>query len=209
MNYLAPLEALFPGSAASILEVLVSNSEPMTMRQLAERSGTSHPSVAIHIERFEGLGLVRRQIVGRSHLVSLTESAASGAIRNLANLRTTVLEMMNTSVGGIEPKPDAVIVFGSFARGTTQLESDIDVAVIVASDLVEDTEWLASLATWTDAVAAFAGNPVSELVITVDELCDRVNTPLWQGINLEGIVLTGATVDEVVRRTSAVPTVGR
>lgn len=208
MNYLAPLEALFPGSAASILEVLVSNSEPMTMRQLAERAGTSHPSVAIHIERFESLGLVRRQIVGRSHLVSLTESAASEAIRNLVNIRRTVLEMMRTSVAGIDPKPEGVIVFGSFARGTTQLESDIDVAIIVAADLVENPEWLASVARWTDAVAEFAGNPVSELVVTVDELRDRVETPLWQGINREGIVLTGATVDEVVRRATAVRSAG-
>ena len=125
-----------------------------------------------------------------------------------ANLRRTVLEMMRLSAVGIEPKPDAVVVFGSFARGTTQLEGDIDVAIIVAADLVENPEWLASVARWTDAVAGFAGNPVSELVVTVDELCDRVETPLWQGINREGIVLTGATVDEVVRRATAVRAAG-
>lgn len=209
MDYLAPLEALFPGSAASILAVLVSTSEPMTMRQLAERAGTSHPSVAIHIERFESLGLVRRQIVGRSHLVSLTGSAASEAIRNLVNLRMTVLEMMRTSLVGIEPKPDAVIVFGSFARGTTQLESDIDIAIVGSSDLVDDREWLASLAAWTDAVADYAGNPVSELVVTVEELRDRVDTPLWQEINLEGIVLAGKTIDALVRRKPAVRAAGK
>jgi DNA-binding Lrp family transcriptional regulator len=86
MDFRSPLEALLPGVGAAVLSVLARTTQPLTIRQLAERAGASHPQVSNRVEHFERLGVVRREMVGRSHLVTLTASAASDLVRRLTFL---------------------------------------------------------------------------------------------------------------------------
>ncbi len=198
MDYLSPIEALFPGVGSAVLAVLVESGDPLTIRQLAERAGATHPQVAHHVDRLEALGVVQRRVAGRSHLISLSEGAAAESIRGLARLRDVVLDHMRAGVTEIDPPPESVIVFGSFARGTARADSDLDIAVVAPDDCADDSRWLASLSWWLDSVAAFAGNPVAEVVLTADELRERTDEPLWEQIRREGVLVSGVPIDDLL-----------
>lgn len=191
MDYLDPVRALMPGIGGAVLSVLVHTDAPLTLRQIAERAGASHPQVSHHVARFEQLGLIERQVVGRGHLVRLTESAAAKWVKALAGLRETVLERMREAAADIIPAPDGIVVFGSFARGIAGRDSDIDVLILAPPGMSDNEPWLAQVAAWTDRIAAFAGNPVAELIWEVDDLSTHRDEPLWHSIATDGIVVAG------------------
>lgn len=198
MDYLQPLQALFPGAGAAVLDVLTRTTEPLTLRQIADRADVSHPQVGHHVDRLEALGVVHRHIAGRSHLISLTHSAAAQLLRRLTELHADVLAHMRDTARQLDPAPSSIIVFGSFARGTARTDSDIDLAVIATPDWMDDDDCQAQLAAWTDQVAAHAGNPVAEILATPAELADRHDEPLWEDIRRDGIVILGAAPHQLL-----------
>lgn len=173
-----------PGAAAAVVAVLTRSEEPLTLRQIAERAGVSHPQVSRHVERLEALGLAHRAVVGRSHQVKLTRSAAADLLRRLNRLDAVVMEHVRSTAPTLEPNAVNVAIFGSFVRGTARADSDIDVVVIAEEP--SDEGWLATLAAWADDLAVVAGNPVAEMVVAVEDLPVRVDDPLWDSIAKEG-----------------------
>ena len=195
MDYAAPIEALFPGAGGAVLDVLARTEQPLSMRQVADRAGVSHPQVSRHVERLERLGVVHREVVGRSHLVSLTSSVAARTLRDLASLDEVVLRYLRNTASSLQPDAISVVVFGSFARGEATEHSDLDVAVVV--DGVVSEGWLEDLSRWVDDVAAFAGSPVSEIVVDVEELPARMDDPLWVAILAEGLTVAGRDLADI------------
>lgn len=191
MDYLQPLRALFPGAGAAVLDVLTRTSDPLTLRQIADRADVSHPQVGHHVDRLEALGVVHRHIAGRSHQISLTDSGAAQMLRRLTGLRDDVLTHMRATATQLDPAPESIVVFGSFARGTARTDSDIDVAIVASLDWVADDGCQSQLAAWTGEVAAYAGNPVAEILATPAELADRRDEPVWEAIRRDGIVILG------------------
>ena len=180
-----------PGAAGAVLGVLTRTTEPLTVRQLADRANVSHPQVSHHVERLETLGVVSRHIAGRSHQITLTDGAAAFLLRQFAGLRDDVLDHMRATAAELDPAPDSIVVFGSFGRGTARAHSDIDIAVVASPAWVADEGCLAQLASWLDEVAAFAGNPVAEILVTPSDLADRRDEPIWGSIRDEAVVLLG------------------
>lgn len=204
MDYAAPIEALFPGAVGAVLDVLAQTDQPLSMRQVADRAGVSHPQVSRHVERLERLGVVQREVVGRSHLVSLTDSVAAQTLRDLASLDEVVLGFMRDTATTLQPNALSVVVFGSFARGEAGEHSDLDVAVVV--DGVADEGWWEGLSRWVDDVASFAGSPVAEIVVDVTDLPARVHDPLWAAILAEGLTVAGRDLADIFE---ALPGSGR
>lgn len=201
MDYLSPIEALFPGVGARVLAVLAGTSEPLTIRQLAERAGAAHPQVSHHVSRLEALGVVERRVAGRSHLVKLTASAAGDVICRLAGLGDLVLDRMRATPPPVDPAPESIVVFGSFARGTARAGSDLDIAIVAPPGSTDDEAWLSALHAWLDSVAEISGNPVAEIIVTADELNERGGEPLWEEIRREGVVVSGASIDDLLAAT--------
>lgn len=203
MDYLSPLEQLFPGVGSAVLSVLSRAGGPLTLRQIADLAGASHPQVGRHIDHFESLGVVERRVAGRAHLVSLTDSAASELIRRFDRLAEEVMDYMRQSAARIDPAPASIIVFGSFPRGAARANSDIDVAIIAPPGHADDDAWLELVANWVEDVAVFAGNPVAEIIVEPDEFAARRHEPLWEAISREGIVIAGASLDDLVKRSTS------
>lgn len=181
-----------------MLTVLARGKRPLTLRQIAERAGVSHPQVARHVERFEALGIVQREVVGRSHQVLLVDGAIGSLISRFVRVDQVVLERMRATAGQLEPNAVSVVVFGSFARGTADARSDIDVAV-VADDPNSD-EWLTRLSSWVEEITGFSGSPVAEIVVSTHEFADRLDEPLWGVIQAEGITIAGRPLGQLVAR---------
>lgn len=187
MDHARPITALFPGARGAVLDTLIRVQRGMTIRQLADRAGVSHPQVSRHVADLEHLGIVRREHVGRSHVITLTEALAVEPLRRLIGLRHDVLAVMRQMATTIEPRPMEMTVFGSFARGDDDAESDIDILVVV-DDLTPEGAIDASLTEWCNRVADLTGNAVAEIVVRSSEVAS-LDTGLLAEIRRDAIPL--------------------
>lgn len=99
-------------------------------REIARRTGLTPRSLQAELARLERLGVVRRRSEGRLVRYELIESnprwrALRALIRELADPVDVVRNAL-ADVPGIA----AAFVFGSFARGDTREDSDVDVFII-------------------------------------------------------------------------------
>lgn len=187
MDHARPITALFPGARGAVLDTLIRVRRGMTIRQLADRAGFSHPQVSRHVADLEHLGIVRREHVGRSHVITLTEVLAVEPLRRLVGLRHDVLAAMRQMATSIDPRPREMTVFGSFARGDDGAESDIDVLVVV-DDGTPEGAIDASLTDWCDRVAGLTGNAVAEIVVRSSEVAS-LDPSLRSEMRRDGIPL--------------------
>lgn len=102
----------------------------------------------------------------------------------------------------VEPGPPALVIFGSFARGEANSDSDIDV-LAVRPDRADSEAW-------TDAIFAFAtsarrltGNPVQILDYDLDEMRRRASSraktgkAFWEALRRDSAVLAGVSIDNL------------
>lgn len=93
-----------------------------------------------------------------------------------------------------------MIVFGSFARREADRQSDID-AVVVRPDGVdgEDNAWTAGVEQWRRSTHAITGNPTEVIEIGLSEVIEKLSSggQLWRDVARDGVVVHGATLDEL------------
>ena len=102
--------------------------------------------------------------------------------------------------GRLDPAPVSVVVFGSFARGEADSESDIDVLVVRARSVHEDDDtWCRDLDEWRLQAARLAGNRVDVLEVGEQDVGRSVGgrQPLWADIERDGVVVFGAALAAV------------
>lgn len=185
MDHARPIPSLFPGARGAVLDVLTRVHRGMTIRQLADRAGVSHPQASRHVADLERLGIVRREHVGRSHVITLTDTLAAALLRGMTGLRQDVIRTMQRTATSIEPRPVAITLFGSFARGDDDADSDIDVLVVV-DDAMPEGAIDESLAEWCGRITDITGNAVAEIVVTRSSL-DAMDRALRDAIERDGI----------------------
>ena len=195
MDFGDPVEALIPGVQGRVLTVLARTEAELTMRAVAELAGVSANQTTVVLNRLVRLGLVERRDVGSAGLVRLIrDNEAARAVLALADLQRGVLARLAGEARKIRPAPACLVVFGSFARGDANENSDIDVlAVRPLGPKVDDGRWTTALGLWTDRASWIAGNPVNLLDVTMVELSSLVRRERepWRTIVEEGVVLVG------------------
>ena len=195
MDFGDPVEALIPGVQGRVLTVLARTEAELTMRAVAELAGVSANQATVVLNRLVHLGLVERRDVGSAGLVHLIrDNEAARAVLTLADLQRGVLARLAGEARKIRPAPACLVVFGSFARGDANENSDIDVlAVRPLGPKVDDGRWTTALGLWTDRASWIAGNPVNLLDVTMVELSSLVRRERepWRTIVEEGVVLVG------------------
>jgi len=157
----------------------------MTGRHLSAMVGDGHSLWAVQkaLKELVSIGLVEAEVVGRSTLHRLDDQhALVPALREMAY----PVEVLTRVVSEVCDGAEAVILFGSIARGEADAGSDIDLAVIAPES------WNGRLAL-QDAVWQGLGNNCDVLVFTPDELLQRADTePVVAAIMRDGIPLVGA-----------------
>jgi predicted nucleotidyltransferase len=124
----------------------------------------------------------------------MDENLVGRLVRSMADLRVLALETVGDCSGLQRSRPELVIVFGSFARGDTDADSDLDVVIVRPPDIDDsDSVWSESLFTLHQDLARALGNPVNILEIGKDELERRLRSAsgLWRSIRDEGVVVYG------------------
>ena len=207
MDFTRPVEAVAPGAQGRILAVLVETSAELNLRTIARLSGVSVAHASRVLPTLVELGIVERRDMPPSALFRFVrENVAARAVSALADARRTVLHELGESARHIEPRPVSVIVFGSFARGEADRDSDLDVVVVRPATTDEDDDrWRVAVDRWQEQTRRLTGNPV-ELLEASDEEARRLlrsRTPLWLDVQRDGVVVYGLEIDDLRGRRSA------
>ncbi|HEX6372601.1 MAG TPA: nucleotidyltransferase domain-containing protein [Longimicrobium sp.] len=139
-------------------------------REIQRRTGLTPRSLQTELARLERLGVVRRRPEGRLVRYELVESnprwrALRALIRELAD----PVDVVRNALADV-PGIGAAFVFGSFARGDTREDSDVDVFVI--DEGIPENR----LARRTIDAEILLGREVSVVQMTRDELAGRIES---------------------------------
>jgi len=128
MNFGEPFGGLMPGARGAVLAVLLRTGAPLTGRRIHALVGVhSLGAVQRALRDLERIGVITTETIGRAGVHRINEShEAIAPLRSLAS----PIEMLTGVVRDAALNVEAVIVFGSVARGEAHADSDVDLAVI-------------------------------------------------------------------------------
>ncbi len=207
VDFVRPIEAVIPGAQGRILAVLVETTAPLNLRTLARLAGVSPAQASRVMPGLVDLGLVERYEVPPSSQFLLARSnVAAQAVIELARSRETASERIGLAAASMATRPESVIVFGSFARGEADVESDIDVVVVRPDSVDEDNdEWANALETWRDEARVITGNPVEVVEVSLSEASSKVRgrTEFWRNVRRDGVSIYGLSLDQIAEAVHA------
>jgi predicted nucleotidyltransferase len=187
MQLSEPFGGLIPGARGAVLSALLRTDARLTGRQVHALVSDRHSlwSVQEALKAWVQLGVVDTEIIGRAVVHSINEDHY--AVTPLRSLLDPMTALTNTAAQIVGEDVEAVIVFGSVARGEAKEGSDIDLAVIAQSD------W-GGRVDLEDAVQKRLGNDCDVLIFTAKEFTDlaAAHEPVVDEILVDGIPLIGA-----------------
>jgi len=195
VEFVRPVQAVIPGAHGRILAVLAETTADLNLRTVARLSGVSLAHASRVLPRLVELGMVERREAPPSALFRFVPGhVASRAITALTRTRQTVLDELGSGAAELNPAPVSVIVFGSFARGEADGESDIDVVVVRPSEIKEeDDDWRSGIDGWRSDARTLTGNGIELLELAEADAIRllRGRTALWADIQRDGVVVFG------------------
>jgi predicted nucleotidyltransferase len=138
-------------------------------REIQRRTGLTPRSLQTELARLESLGVVRRRLDGRRIRYELVEGnprwrALRAVIREFAD----PVEVVRNALADV-PGIEAAFIFGSFARGDTRNDSDVDVFLI--GDDIPDRV----LYERTMEASILLGREVNTVQMTRNDLAERID----------------------------------
>lgn len=117
-----------PGARGAVLAVLLRTGAPLTGRRIhALSDGHSLGAVQQALRDLERIGVITTETIGRAGVHRINEThEAIAPLRSLAS----PIDMLTRVAREAAPDAEAVILFGSVARGEARADSDIDLVVI-------------------------------------------------------------------------------
>ena len=193
MDLALPLRSLVPSLDADVLAVLAGTESELGISAIVRLAGRGSRAGAAHVlDRLVLHGLVHARRGNIGYLYSFNrEHVLAPLVTEGLEVRQRVLVRLADEVKGLGPLHASV--FGSFARGEGNAESDIDLFIVVRPGVDPHGEWSDRLRAVQDRVEAFLGNGLEPLVMTVDGLTDVVaaEEPIVGSLREESITLAG------------------
>jgi hypothetical protein len=136
------------------------------LRELARGAHTSAGTAARELARLTAMGLVAREHEGAQvYFRANTASPLYPTVRDLVRLTIGAADVLRGALVGLDGVESALI-FGSYAAGTMDANSDIDLLVIGTPDRDELTDRL-------ETAGREVRRPINEVVMTSGELMRR------------------------------------
>jgi predicted nucleotidyltransferase len=185
MDFSEPFGGLMPGARGAALAVLLRTGAPLTGRRVHALIADRHSLGAVQqaLRDLDRLGLITTEVIGRAGVHRINEDhAAIASLRALASPIEMLTRVVEETVRGVE----AVIVFGSVARGDAHADSDVDLVVIAP----EAWDGRAKL---QEQVHERLGNDCDVLHLTGDhfKVAPEEREPVVSEILRDGIALVG------------------
>ncbi len=201
VDYVRPVQALIPGVQGRILGVLAETTAQLNLTTVARLAGVSPAQASRVLPELVHLGLVERVEAPPSALFRLMDENLVGRhVRSMTDLRYLALRTVGDCSALQKPRPELVIVFGSFARGEADADSDLDV-VLARPAVIDDSDsaWAASIVNLNKDLTRALGNPVNILEVRAHDLDRRLKSrsEVWRSIRSEGIVVYGDAPEDL------------
>lgn len=199
---LAPLtqvidEVLEPSIRLRVARLLVRLPEKeFTGREIAGTLGVSHSNVQRAMRVLVEDGFASRRRLGRADIFRVNkEHFLFRTLKALFALERDLPERIREELRSqYEPVALSVVVFGSYARGTADRESDLD--VLVATDKPEEAERRTPA-----IVARFSrkyGLPLSVKIVRTSELKKKKLPPFIREALREGVLVSGLPLRKMI-----------
>jgi predicted nucleotidyltransferase len=192
MDLSRPIEALIPGARGRLLGALIGAGCELSTADAARLSGVSAPQASRVLGQLVELGIIERRDVPPAVVYRpVPGNAVVGMLLELCELRNRIIRFARESAAAITPCPVRLSVFGSVARGTSDGDSDIDIAAVRPARAEEDDDWVESLEAWRRGVQEFSGSTVNVIEIDVDEWLafDLSERTFWRDVKRDEVVL--------------------
>lgn len=192
MKFQKPLQVVTPTLDGDVLYVLVRANAWFTAPQITDLIGDrSTEGVRRVLLRLVEQGIVERENSGpiyrfranRNHL-------AFEPVRSLAVQWETFLARLGDALSFWSDVPVYGAVFGSAARRTMGLSSDIDIFLVKNGDDQID-EWHQHVADLESRVSEWTGNDARVLWMSTSEVRVRAAEPILASVARDGIVVIG------------------
>ena len=204
MDYRRPVEAVIPGATGRLLAALARVEAEVPVSTLASIAGVGRTRASGIVGELSDLGIVERREIGRTVLVSLARHSAAGElIDRLAHLGSEVVVRLRALASELEPAPATLLIFGSFARGEADANSDLDV-LAVRSPAADPDLWAIALSVFAEQAGELAGSPVQVLDYDLDDLRRKagpkakVGSDFWSAVRRDAVVLIGSQLDDLI-----------
>ena len=205
MDLSFPLSTVAPTLDAGVLQVLAATTAGCTAAEAHRRLGRgSDEGVRKVLTRLVGQGVVLVETPARYPVYHLNrEHLAVPHIEALTRVRGELLERIRAEVGSWVVEPIHAGLFGSFARGTADSDSDIDVLLIRPPALngVEEADWLEQLDRLDRQIGRWTGNTAQIIDLTPATLAQMVreSDPLIDSWRTDDIPVHGERILAVLR----------
>lgn len=182
-------------SRVRVLRELAGVRVPLNAAQIAARAGITRPAAGSVLAEFASMGLTENMDVGNARVHWLihenihVELLVKRAFEFESHVADMLLEDLRERFAGAA---ESVLLFGSYARGDQEQESDIDVVLVGADERQKsDLDQLVA-----DELGAFGrrwGASLSVLTYTVDEAAAlwRHSPELQRSLEQDGVVVSG------------------
>ena len=154
-----PLTSLVPSLDSAVLEVLAGTEQGLSASRIARLAprGTRAGQAPV-LDRLVEHGVVLADPAGQGYLYRLNrEHVLAPVVLVAARARVAIFERLAGAIAALDPKPLHASVFGSFARGEADSDSDIDVLVVTAHRGVPPA-WDQQVRAFEGRVLAWTGN---------------------------------------------------
>lgn len=205
MDLSFPLTTIAPTLDAGVLHVLAATTQGCTAAEVHRRLGHgSDEGVRKVLGRLVGQGVVLAETPARYPVYRLNrDHVAVPHIEALTKIRGEIIERLRREVSGWEIEPSHAGLFGSFARGTADADSDIDVLLVRQIELPESDEdmWLEQIDRLDRLILAWTGNTpqIVDLAPTTLAQMARDSDPLVDSWRADDIEIHGPRLLDLLR----------
>lgn len=206
MDLSFPLASVAPTLDAGVLQVLAATTAGCTAAEVHRRLGRgSDEGVRKVLARLVRQGVVLVETPARYPIYHLNrEHLAVPHIEALTRVRGELFERIREEVATWEVEPIHAGLFGSFARGTADSDSDIDVLLVRPAALadLEEAAWVEQLGRLDHQIRAWTGNAAQIIDLTPVTLGQmaRENDPLVDSWRADDIPVHGERILDLLRR---------
>lgn len=207
MDLSSPIAVVTPTLDAGVLHVLAATTSKCTAAEIHRRVGHgSDEGVRKVLRRLVRQGIVTVETPSRHALYHLNrQHLAAASIETLTRLRAELFDRICSEVETWEWQPTHSSLFGSFARGTADADSDIDVLIVRPSALTQQNEgsWLKQLDQLGQRIEAWTGNDAQIVEVTTETLGSmaRDADPLIDSWRADAIHVSGERLLDLLRRS--------
>lgn len=193
-----PMQLVTPTVDGDVLAALARAEQSFTPGELHRLIGThSISGIRKALIRLAGQGIVEAEARGHASVYALRrDHLAAPAIIELANLRQTLIQRLRDRLADFEIEPAYAALFGSAARDTMRVDSDLDVFLVRRTDLddVMIDAWERDVHELSQQATAWTGNDTRVLELSEREVSSGLakrDDPVLDSIQKDGIHLAG------------------